>query len=78
MYEPIDEKRLDPIVDTDYPGDMPDEIDQWFSGMISTDELTLEGKSLLLDMFEGDDKNRYIYELIKKSMSKDSEREEVE
>lgn len=78
MYDPIEEKRLDTYVDTDYPGDMPDEIDQWFSGMMSTDELTSEGKKLLLQMFEGDSENAGIYRLIKESLGKEDGRQEDE
>ena len=78
MYPPIEEKRLDPFVATDYSGDMPDEIDQWFAGMISVREMTLEGKKLLLEMFEGDDRNKKLYESIKRSIGENDGREEVE
>jgi hypothetical protein len=78
MYDPIEEKRLDTYVDTDYPGDMPDEIDQWFSGMMGTEELTSEGKKVLLKMFEGDSKNAGIYRLIKESIGEEDGRQEDE
>jgi hypothetical protein len=78
MYDPIEEKRLDTYVDTDYPGDMPDEIDQWFSGMVSVAEMTLEGKKVLLKMFENDSENVGIYRLIKESIGEEDGRQEDE
>lgn len=68
MYKPIEEKRLDTYADSDYPGDMPDEIDQWFSGMIGIGQMTPEGKKVLLAMFEGDEDWKEIYEQIKESL----------
>lgn len=78
MYDPIEEKRLDTYVDTDFPGDMPDEIDQWFSGMIGVDEMTPEGKKALLGMFEDDSENVGIYRVIKESIAREDGRQEDE
>jgi len=68
MYPPIEEKRLDPFAESDFPGDTPDEIDQWLAGMISVSEMTLEGKKVLLAMFEGDERNKKVYDSIKRSI----------